>query len=135
MAKTWILDTETKGTGAHVVPIEQGLGRRSARDPELALVDLGGTRPAPPGAAPPAPLLFTVVDVMSSRVLAERVPAREAIRALEGLRSVLDARVSVWPPGARRARLLSLADLKRLWAFRGGLDQASASAARSASRS
>ncbi len=29
MGKTWILDTETKGTGAHVVPLEKALKKPS----------------------------------------------------------------------------------------------------------
>ena len=33
MAKTWVLDTETKGTGAHVVPLEQ-VQRRPEDAPE-----------------------------------------------------------------------------------------------------
>ena len=33
MAKTWVLDTETKGTGANVVPLEQVLRRPEPSDP------------------------------------------------------------------------------------------------------
>lgn len=34
MAKTWVLDTDTKGTGAHVVPLEKALEQpKSRKDP------------------------------------------------------------------------------------------------------
>jgi hypothetical protein len=36
MAKTWVLDTETKGAGAHMVPLEKILRERE-REPELNL--------------------------------------------------------------------------------------------------
>jgi hypothetical protein len=118
MAKTWVLDTETKGTGAEMVPIEKTRAR-PRRERDLALVELGGPAKAAPEQAPHAPTLFKVVDVLSARTLAEGVGAREAVRALEGLRSVLDARISVWSPERGRWRLLSLEEAKKLWAFRG----------------
>lgn len=118
MAKTWVLDTETKGTGAEVVPIEKARAQ-PRRERDLALVELGGPAKAEPAEAPRAPTLFKVVDVLGARTLAENVGAREAVRALEGLRSVLDARISVWSPERGRWRLLTLDEAKVLWAFRG----------------
>jgi hypothetical protein len=119
MGKTWVLDTETKGTGAHVVPLEPADAKASQR-PGLSTVTLrrGPVRDATP--APPAPQRFKVVDVLSGRVLAQDVGAREAVNALEQLRSVLDARVSVWAEQAGRWKLLSLDEQKALWRFRGG---------------
>ena len=121
MARTWILDTETKGTGAHMVPLEKALARRSAEG-DLAVVRLkdpaASHRPAEP-AVPPAPLSFRIVDVRSSQVLAEDVDACAAIEALEGLSSVVDARIYVWAPLRRRWRLLTLEEQKTLWGFRG----------------
>ena len=122
MAKTWVLDTETKGTGAEVVPLEKKLSQ-PRRERDLALVELGGAPRAEPGSQPPVPTLFKVVDVMSSRTLAENAGAREAVRALEGLRSVLDARISVWSPERGRWRLLGLDEAKALWRFRGRLQE------------
>ncbi len=120
MAKTWVLDTETKGTGAHMAPLPKrgrGDGER-----ELALVDLERPRRPPVPAPAPAPLRFKVVDVMSSRVLAEGAGAREAVEVLEGMRSVIDARIYVWAPERGRWRLLALEEAKALWSFRGRLD-------------
>jgi hypothetical protein len=121
MAKTWVLDTETKGTGAHVAPFEQ-TQRRGGREQELALVELERTPKAPRPAAPPEPLRFKVVSVMSSQVLAEGANAREAVQLLEGMRSVLDARIYAWVAKKDRWRLLTLDECKLLWGFRGRLD-------------
>ncbi len=117
MAKTWVLDTETKGTGAEMVPIEKKRAQ-PRRERELALVELGGPAKAQPAESPPAPRLFKVVDVLSARTLAENVVAQDAVRALESLGSVLDARISVWSPERGRWRLLSLGEAKAMWAFR-----------------
>ena len=79
--------------------------------------------PAPaPGATPPEPLRLKVVDVLSSQVLAEGVDVRAAVRALEGMRSVVDARIFRWDAERDRWRLLTLEEVKALWAFRGRLD-------------
>ena len=117
MAKTWVLDTETKGTGAHVVPLESAL-QRAGREPELATVRLNRRRPAPPPPQPPPPLRFKLVDVMSAQVLGEDVDARAAVELLGEVGSVLDARVYVWMPYTRRWRLLTLDEQKTLWGFR-----------------
>jgi hypothetical protein len=127
VAKTWVLDTETKGTGAHVAPYEETQNARLERD--LALVRLGGAARAPRPPAPVEPLRFKVVSVMSSQVLAEDAGAREAVRVLEGLRSVIDTRIFVWAPERHRWRLLSLDESKALWSFRGRLDSLGATPA------
>jgi hypothetical protein len=117
MAKTWILDSETKGTGAHMVPLEDALAADRS-EPDLSLVTLR-REPAPTSRqASPEPLKFKVVDVMSARVLAQDVSAREAVGVLETLRSVLDARIFVWAQSRGRWRLLSLDEQKALWEFR-----------------
>jgi hypothetical protein len=117
MAKTWVLDTETKGTGAHMVPLESAEGK-AAEDRRLSTVTF--KRSPAPAATPaaPAPQRFKVVDVLSGRVLAQDVGARDAVSALAQLRSVLDARVSVWSEQAGRWKLLSLDEQKALWRFR-----------------
>jgi hypothetical protein len=118
MAKTWVLDTATKGTGAEVLPYEKTL-HRPRHEPELALVKLGGS-PAivAEEEAPREPRRFKVVNVMTSQVIAEDVSLREAIDALGALSSVLDARISVWSPEQRRWRLLTLGQARALWDFR-----------------
>ena len=125
MAKTWVLDTETKGTGAHIAPLprarEEPLSER-----ELALVLFKGPpRPARPQ-EPALPLRFKVVDVMSARVLAEGIGARATVDLLEGMRSVTDVRIFLWVEATGRWRLLTLAEQKALWGFRRRLPTAAA---------
>ncbi|HEX4187509.1 MAG TPA: hypothetical protein VHY83_06410 [Solirubrobacteraceae bacterium] len=118
MAKTWRLDTETKGTGAHVVPLEQAPAR-SAREAELSTVTL--ERP-PRVVAQPEPLgprTFKVLDVRSSQVLAEDADTRATLALLADVRSMLDVRIYVWLQRARRWRLLTLDEQRTLWRFRG----------------
>ena len=89
MAKTWILDTETKGTGAHVVPLEKAL-KKPASERDLALIALERPPRATEPVEPLGPLQFKIVDVRSSQVLAEGVSARATVDALEGIGSVVD---------------------------------------------
>ena len=121
MAKTWVLDTETKGTGAHVVPLKRAGG---APAPKLDTVTL--RRPEQPARQPePASTpTFKVVDVMSATVIAEGVDARGAVDALAGMRSVHDARVYVRAHAPGRWRLLTLEEQRSLWSMRGVANRA-----------
>src|SRR5438045_3389945 len=107
MAKTWVLDTETKGTGAHIAPLK----RDRAESEALSLVHF---HPAarPTGAEETSPQtrspLFKVVDVFSAGVLAEDVDAAAAVRALAGRRTATDARVYVRGDEDGRWRLVNL---------------------------
>ena len=117
MAKTWILDTETKGTGAHVAPLEKSTEKHSPGE-DLAVVTLQGPPRPPASIEPLAPLSFKIIDVRSSRVLAEGISARETVDLLEGVGSVVDVRIYVWARLARRWRMLTLDEQKALWGFR-----------------
>ncbi|HEX5225942.1 MAG TPA: hypothetical protein VFW29_12510 [Solirubrobacteraceae bacterium] len=123
--KVWVLDTETKGTGAHVAPMRNSPPSARTEQP-LSLVELGppdGARGASsaPEPQPRAPLRFRVLDVMSSRVLVEDVGAHEAVAALERVPRAVDALVFVRSGPQGRWRLLSIEERRRLWAFRGRL--------------
>jgi hypothetical protein len=124
MAKTWILDTETKGTGANMVPLEDVLCK-PGRDDYWFRRSARRRAPAKPEEASPAerhePHRFRIVDVMSRRVLAADVDARGAVAALEGVRSVVDVDIDVWDPEAGAWRGLTLADRKTLWRYRGAV--------------
>jgi hypothetical protein len=119
MAKTWVLDTETKGTGAHVVPIEK-VTRKGGREPELNLVEL--RRAAPPKPAPepqtPAPRRFKVVDLMTRETLAEHTDAGATVELLGQVRSIVDVNIYVWNPEREGWRLLTLDERRALWDFR-----------------
>jgi hypothetical protein len=120
----WVLDTETKGTGAEMVPLErleqrkrlQGLRERLrviARDESHAL-----EAPVVDAEAPPVPRRFKVVSVLSRQLLADDVELPEALEALRGVNSVVDANVYVWKADERDWRPLTLSERRTLWAFR-----------------
>jgi hypothetical protein len=117
VGKTWLLDTETKGTGAHVVPLDSVLKEPTAEQ-DLAIVALERPPRATKSAEPRAPLAFKVIDIMSGRLLAEGIGTRAAVELLEGMRSVLDVRLYVWMQYEERWRLLTLDEQKALWGFR-----------------
>lgn len=117
-SKVWVLDTETKGTGAHVVPLEtEQEQRRPAARPDAVSVPRPGTPPEAAAPDTPAPHRFRVVDLMTRRVLADDADARAAVEALRGVRSVVDVDVYVADGDEGGWRILSLPAQKKLWAL------------------
>jgi hypothetical protein len=113
--KVWVLETQTKGTGANMVPLERTVKRSDA------VPGFGFRKPAPRDPGPPLPrqpYRFKLVDVMSRQVLAEDVDARAAVRALEEVRSIVDVIVYVWEPEPKRWRMLSFGETQALWEHR-----------------
>jgi hypothetical protein len=112
--RTWILDTETKGTGAQMVPLESVLRKPSPPKPPL----LPPAKPQPRKPKPPeprAPRRFRVIDVTTRELLADEASARETLEVLGGVRSSVDVNVFVWAEKAQTWRLLSLAEQRALW--------------------
>jgi hypothetical protein len=118
--KTWVLDTETKGTGANVVPLESTLRKPAGAAEPLYVPPKRAPRPPQPP-APRLPRSFKIVDVTSGEVLAEDVDTRAAIGVLEGLGSVVDVRIYQWDDTTERWILLTLGEHKSLWDYRGKL--------------
>ena len=115
-AKVWVLETQTKGTGANMVPLSRTVKRSDA------VRGFGFRKPAPRAPQEPArraPYRFKIVDVMTREVLAEDVDARQAVDALEDVRSVVDVIVYVWVPVAGRWRMLTFGETQALWERRG----------------
>jgi hypothetical protein len=114
MAKTWVLDTSTKGTGASMVPLENVL-RTPSEDAERIFVP----PPARPKAAPAPearpPRLFKVVDIVTRQVLTEGADARKTIEVLNGVRSIVDVNIYVWQPRTETWRLLRFEERRLLW--------------------
>ena len=105
MGKTWVLHTETKGTGAHVVPLERTTEQRSSPEPVRVPRK---PRPKPPAEpAPRPPRRFRVVDVMTRQTLVDDRGTGETVAALRGVRSVVDVNIYVWQAERERWRLLS----------------------------
>jgi hypothetical protein len=114
MAKTWVLDTETKGTGAHVAPLSSKPKRRADR--ALAVVQIPRPpRPADAEEEPSRERSFRLVDVRAASVIGEHLDTRTALSALGRFSSPLDARVYAWDGRRERWRLLSLAETRSLW--------------------
>jgi hypothetical protein len=118
MARTWILDTETKGTGAHVVPLEKVLRKPGPTGEPLYVPPKREPRP-PKAPEPKPPRSFKIVDVTTGQTVGEGIDTRAAIGLLEDVGSVVDVRIYVWEPGAERWVLLTLGEQKALWEYRG----------------
>jgi hypothetical protein len=112
--KTWVLDTETKGTGAQMVPLD---GRRSVAGRGVVVVEPKAKPEKPP--EPKLPRRFKVVDVMTKRVLAEGADTRTTVEVLEEARSIVDVSIYVWERKAERWQELSLREKQMVWGFRG----------------
>jgi hypothetical protein len=119
MSRTWILDTETKGTGAQMVPLD-----KVVKQPEPGKLFVPRKHPPkpPPAPAPRPRRRFKVVDLSSRAVLAEDVDARTTLDLLAGIRSSVDVNVSVWEPSTEAWRLLTLGEKQMLWERRAARD-------------
>jgi hypothetical protein len=95
-----------------MVPLESVLQSGSKAVPGFNLPE---RRQAPQEPAAPQPHRFKVVDVMTRRVLAQDVSAREAAAALAEVKSIVDVTISVWDDQAERWRILSMAERRLLW--------------------
>jgi len=120
VGKVWILDTETKGTGANMVPLDRVL-RKPGSDAVLGFTLPALKPPAPAPDAPRSPRRFKVVDVMTREVLAEGADARATVQLLGQVRSLVDVTIWVWQPETERWRMLSLEEGRALWEYRGRL--------------
>jgi hypothetical protein len=117
MAKVWVLDTETKGTGANVVPLEKVV-RKPAPAPEpLSVPRKPRPRPAPEP-EPRRPPEFKVVDLMSREALVEGAGTRETVAALRDVRSIVDVNVFARRGEDEDWRLLTLGEQRALWKLR-----------------
>jgi hypothetical protein len=127
-SNVWVLDTETKGTGANMVPLERTLRTGSDRVRGFALPPR--QRPEAPAPASSKPHRFRVIDVMTRQVLADDVGTRQALEALASVRSIVDVTVYTWDEGSRAWRRLTFGEAKALWDLRGeGRDAPKASGA------
>jgi hypothetical protein len=117
MARVWVLDTSTKGTGATMVPLDSVLRKPSGRSDAIYVPP-----PRPPKAPPPVeprrPRRFKVVDIRSREVLAEDATAQATIEVLNAVRSIVDINVYVWLPATEQWRLLTFDEQRLLWSHR-----------------
>lgn len=117
MGKVWVLQTETKGTGANVVPLERTDKRSAAAEPVFVPREVA-PRPEPEP-EPPAPRKFKVVDVMTRETLVDGGSARDAVDVLKDARSLVDVNVYVWQPVHERWRMLTSPERRAMWELAG----------------
>ena len=117
MAKVWVLDTETKGTGANMVPLEKVLRKSSPPPAQLVVAPRRRAQPEPEP-EPKQPHVFRVVDLMTRQPLIEDASVRETVDALKGVRSMVDVNLYVWEPLREDWRLLTLGEKRTIWDLR-----------------
>jgi hypothetical protein len=115
--KVWVLDTDTKGTGARMVPLEDTL-EKPAPSNEPFFVPIKRQPKPPEEPTPRPPRTFRVLDLMTRQVLAEDADARATLEVLRNVRSVVDVRVHTRDDEGRW-RPLTLAEQRALWELRG----------------
>jgi hypothetical protein len=126
MTRIWVLDTDTKGTGAEMVPLDRAL-KDKARKREGERGPRVRRRPAspqkPPGEAgaaePRGPRSFKLVNAITREVLGEGIGARETVNLLDEMRSVADVHIYVRECASDEWRALTLREQKTMWEFRG----------------
>ena len=119
----WVLDTDTKGTGAEMVPLERLEERKRVRDERerLRVVRPKADPGDDPTFAPDEPRMphrFRVVDVLSRETLAVDAGISETLEVLRGVGSVVDVNVFVWEPDEDDWRPLRMSERRRLWNLR-----------------
>ena len=138
MAKRWVLETSTKGTGANIVPAGDERKDAQARPRRASARSSGCTRRPPRARAKPPeprrPRRFRVVEITTHRVLADDADARTAIAALREVPSIVDVTISVWDEKTGRYRLLTHGEQRTLWDLRDAAARASRGAGRRARR-
>jgi len=118
MARIWVLDTETKGTGAEMLPLDKVLNNAEPRGDRISVVRRR-RRPRPRDRAQSTgPMKFRVIDVMTQEVLADGADTRATLDLLRGIRSIVDVRIYAWDQSAERWRLITHRDQKALWELR-----------------
>ena len=118
MAKVWVLDTETKGTGAQMVPLEKTL-RQPAAEPERRRArPIPKREPVEKPVEPTPPRRFRVIDALSRQTLAEDANAPETLELLRGVEQPVDVSIYVWEPKPERWRLLTSREKSLLWDLR-----------------
>jgi hypothetical protein len=119
MGKIWVLDTETKGTGANMVPLEKVLERPDVRrESDPTFVRPNPRRRPSEAPAPPGPPRFKVVDVLTRQTLAENADGRATVDLLKGIRSVVDVTIWRWDYDTDRWRPLSMDEQRAIWELR-----------------
>jgi hypothetical protein len=115
VAKVWVLDTETKGTGAQMVPLEKTLRQPAGEPVRRRARPVPKPRPRTREPEPAPPRRFRVIDALSREVVAEDAGLAETVALLADVRQPVDVSVYVWEPNAGDWRLLTRRERSLLW--------------------
>lgn len=113
MGTTWVLDTETKGTGANMVPLERVTKRSSAPAHRFVLPERRSPHKKP--SKPRTRRRFRIVDVMTRQELLEAGSARDAVETLRSVRSIVDVNLYVWDEERQRWLMLPFEEQRTLF--------------------
>jgi len=117
--RLWVLDTETKGTGAQMVPLDSVENRPEPAHERMWVPP--ERRPREPEAPQPrAPRRFRVVDVLTRQVLADDADVSTTLAVLGGVERMLDVSLFIWEPEKETWRLLSMTEQQAVWQRRSG---------------
>ena len=117
MGRTWVLRTETKGTGAEMVPLDR-VTTRSSEPAPVFVPPKRASAPRRTAPSPERPHQFKIVDVLTRQTLAEHSNIRDAVGVLRDIRSPVDIDVYVWREEPGRWRLLTFEEKSALWDLR-----------------
>lgn len=112
MGTTWVLHTETKGTGANMVPLERVTKRSSSREHHFVLPERRPPRKDAP--KPRTPRRFRIVDVMTRQSLVDDASTRDTVEALKSVRSIVDVNMYVWDEERDRWLLLPFSEQRAM---------------------
>lgn len=118
MAKVWVLDTETKGTGAQMVPLEKTLRQPASEPARRRARPVPKPRPRDEPPEPTPPRRFRVIDARSRELLVHDSNAPDTLEVLRQVEQPVDVSVYVWEPKAETWRLLTNREKSLLWEFR-----------------
>jgi len=116
VAKVWVLDSETKGTGAQMVPLEKVLRKPDSEQEPRRARPVPKPRPKAPEPVPPR--RFRVIDGLSRELLLDDGDAPAALEVLRAKSQPVDVSIYVWEPKPQEWRLLTNREKKLLWGFR-----------------
>jgi hypothetical protein len=115
VGKVWVLDTETKGTGAQMVPLEKTLRQPASEPVRRRARPIPKPSPRKPEPEPAPPRRFRVIDALSREVVADDAGLAETVELLRDVKQRVDVSVYVWEPKADDWRLLTRRELSLLW--------------------
>lgn len=118
MGKVWVLDSETKGTGANVVPLEKALKQPGSEPERPRARPVPKPSPRQKAPEPVPPRRFRVIDALSRQLLAEDADAPATLELLREIARPVDVSIYVWEHRVERWRLLTTREKRLLWEFR-----------------